>query len=149
MATVEAQERDQVLRHTSPCTAVLYILVSGHRDVEKGFEFGEKKSTEYLTACFLTQVICLVSSNESSQAVKRTSPRSFVPRNPSWARHETFLPYERAKSTNPETPVICPKHSLCDRSSQPLRLTRTTIYIISLSRFRLTTTLELRCEFAN
>ena len=46
MATVEAQERDQVLRHTSPCTAVLYILVSGHRDVEKGFEFGEKKNLQ-------------------------------------------------------------------------------------------------------
>ena len=141
---------EQVLRHTSPCIAV-YILVSGHNDVgmEKGFEFGENKATEYLIACFLAQVICFVASNERRQVLKRTSPCSFVPRNPSCARRETFPPYERDKSTNPETPVICPKHFLRERTSQQLRLTRTTIYMISLSRFRLTTTLELRCKFAN
>ena len=89
---------EQVLRQTLPCIAV-YILVSGHRDVgmEKGFEFGENKATEYLTACFLAQVICFVASNERRQVLKRTSPCSFVPRNPSWARRETFPPYERVR----------------------------------------------------
>ena len=70
-------------------------------------------------------MLCFVACNECSQAVKRTSPRRFVPGNPCSARHKAFPPYECDESTNPKTPVICPKHCLHDRSRQPLRLTKT------------------------